>query len=323
MSYALSIALNMFRKHERPTSTVFSKEKSNIKGILLDAVAVEPFVTIVKSSTKATTKASTKTKRDSNDLIMNKVDQNNVNSTRIHDNNNLEMFIFLSNGTISEPINPNLHQLGQKETSRQPNGTKTAIQKEVVISAPKTRKRNLSESNTILNQSIVENHKDVKNPIISFMVYGEPIALARHRSTRAGILYNPSAKAQSIFLKASQQYLPINCPLEGPLAVNLLFCHSRPKNHYKTGKNSHVLKDGADYWHSKRGDIDNLVKFVLDALNKHAYLDDSQVAVLSTAKIYTNDKPYVQVTIKKLDENDKLNFDKISVIDNSFSSVHT
>ena len=34
--------------------------------------------------------------------------------------------------------------------------------------------------------------------------------------------------------------------------------------------------------------MDNLVKFVLDSLNKRAYLYDSQIALLSTAKLYAN-----------------------------------
>ena len=41
-------------------------------------------------------------------------------------------------------------------------------------------------------------------------------------------------------------------PLEGPLEVRLLFYFSRPKNHYRSGRYAHILKDGADCWHIKR-----------------------------------------------------------------------
>ena len=53
-------------------------------------------------------------------------------------------------------------------------------------------------------------------------------------------------------------------------------------------------------------DVDNLVKFVLDSLNKVAYLDDSQVAVLKTAKLYTNGEARSEVHIRRLRDCDDL-----------------
>lgn len=53
-------------------------------------------------------------------------------------------------------------------------------------------------------------------------------------------------------------------------------------------------------------DIDNLAKFVLDAINKKAYLDDGQVAVLSTAKLYTEAEPRIEVKIRKLADDDDM-----------------
>lgn len=47
-------------------------------------------------------------------------------------------------------------------------------------------------------------------------------------------------------------------------------------------------------------DIDNLAKFVLDALNSVAYKDDCQVCVLQACKAYTDQEPGVHVRIKKL-----------------------
>jgi Holliday junction resolvase RusA-like endonuclease len=39
-------------------------------------------------------------------------------------------------------------------------------------------------------------------------------------------------------------------------------------------------------WHTKRSDLDNLVKSVKDALNKVAYFDDAQVCELHAKKIW-------------------------------------
>lgn len=48
-------------------------------------------------------------------------------------------------------------------------------------------------------------------------------------------------------------------------------------------------------------DVDNLSKFVLDALNKAAYLDDSQVVALKAVKLYADDGPSrIVVMLKSL-----------------------
>jgi hypothetical protein len=53
-------------------------------------------------------------------------------------------------------------------------------------------------------------------------------------------------------------------------------------------------------------DIDNLVKFVLDSLNKVAFVDDRQVSLLSSAKLYTDGPPKIVVHIRKLFDSDAM-----------------
>jgi Holliday junction resolvase RusA-like endonuclease len=55
-------------------------------------------------------------------------------------------------------------------------------------------------------------------------------------------------------------------------------------------------------------DLDNLVKFVLDALNAKAYEDDSQIAVIKSAKFYTLGEPYTKIILRKLSETDYEDF---------------
>ena len=50
---------------------------------------------------------------------------------------------------------------------------------------------------------------------------------------------------------------------------------------------------------TKRPDLDNMTKAVLDALNKYVYPDDSQIIALSTIKHY-GEPPRIEVTIQKL-----------------------
>lgn len=98
---------------------------------------------------------------------------------------------------------------------------------------------------------------------INFTLLGEPIPLKRHRMAR-GIMFNPSSKEQKTFLKLSEEFIP-HTPLEGPLEARMIFYFSRPKYHYGTGRNASVKKKGAPIWHSKKIDLDNLIKFVLDS----------------------------------------------------------
>lgn len=82
-------------------------------------------------------------------------------------------------------------------------------------------------------------------------IFGEPVSLARHRVTRFGRMYNPSAPLQASFLKAFSPYIPPT-PFAGPVAVRLDFYMSRLKKHYGTGKKANVLKENADSWHTKK-----------------------------------------------------------------------
>lgn len=133
----------------------------------------------------------------------------------------------------------------------------------------------------------------------SLTVFGEPLSLARHRSTKAGVTYNPSMKAQRSFLESCQHLIPTT-PLVGPLSASLSFHFKRPKTHYRSHQKELILKEGSDVYHIKRKDIDNLVKFVLDSLNKIAYQDDSQIAVLQCIKLYTEGESRTEIEFKKL-----------------------
>ena len=71
----------------------------------------------------------------------------------------------------------------------------------------------------------------------------------------------------------------------------------RPKSHYRTGKYAGLVKDR---WQKimmdKKPDIDNLIKFVLDALQgQEGYIvDDSQVVRIYAEKLYS-DKPRTEI----------------------------
>lgn len=61
------------------------------------------------------------------------------------------------------------------------------------------------------------------------------------------------------------------------VSIQMAFSFARPKNHYRTGKYSHLYKDSAPNSHTQKPDTDKLIRAVLDALTGVCYADDCQV----------------------------------------------
>jgi len=135
---------------------------------------------------------------------------------------------------------------------------------------------------------------------ISLQVLGEPTAQKRHRSVRMGKFnrqYDPSAADKGDFLSIVQKHAP-ETPHAIPLQLDLRFYFTRPKAHYKSGKNAHLLKDNPPEYHTSRPDCDNLCKFVMDALNKIYWKDDSYIVSLTVQKLYSeNPRTEIELTI--------------------------
>ena len=136
----------------------------------------------------------------------------------------------------------------------------------------------------------------------------EPTSLKRHRHTfKGGRTYDPSAKDKKKFIQL------IDIPttkMEKPIKCILKFYSSRPKSHYRTGKYSHLLKNSSPKYNTSKKDVDNMAKFVLDALNNKLYVDDCQIVKLECEKLYSEDnigKIYMKFTEivedETLDEN--------------------
>ena len=129
------------------------------------------------------------------------------------------------------------------------------------------------------------------NPINVF-VPGVPKPLKRPRFSR-GRVFDPSKQDKIEFLRMFAQFCPdlVPAPKDTALRISLSFYFPRPKAHFRTGRYAHLLKDSAPpYWNMiKTPDVDNLVKFVLDALNGNLYVDDKQVVELEARKCYVNE----------------------------------
>lgn len=138
---------------------------------------------------------------------------------------------------------------------------------------------------------------------VKFTVPGQPKGKARARTVRRG-----GGKSFSYTPEGTVLYenLIKTCYLQDaghvlfndgqPLAVSITAFYEVPKSYSK--KKKQEMLDGQLY-PTKKPDIDNIAKCVLDALNKLAYRDDTQVVRLHTEKHYA-EIPRVEVEIREV-----------------------
>jgi Holliday junction resolvase RusA-like endonuclease len=145
---------------------------------------------------------------------------------------------------------------------------------------------------------------------ISFVVHGTP----RPQGSKKFVGFGKSGHGKLI--DASKQLKPWR-NLVGQVAANafgdqplftgaieliLDFHFARPKSHYRTGRNAHILKNNAPKYHTKKPDFDKLTRAIADALTAIIYRDDSQVFGGHIIKQYAPDGhgSGVRITVKEL-----------------------
>lgn len=109
----------------------------------------------------------------------------------------------------------------------------------------------------------------------TFTAFGKPKSKERPRMTRSGRTYTPQATLQAE-ARIREQY---DGPLfEGPLKVEI---------RYLADQQEITIIELVDWDNISRlrADVDNLVKCSLDALNKYAWNDDSQVKSITAMKL--------------------------------------
>jgi Holliday junction resolvase RusA-like endonuclease len=122
--------------------------------------------------------------------------------------------------------------------------------------------------------------------VCTIVVDGDPVALKRPRHRFGGHTYDPNYRDKKKFVRECQEQLPA-APLEGAIALSMLFELPRAKMHFSTAKKTLGLrKETAPELPVKVPDLDNLVKFVLDALNEHLFVDDKQICEINARKCY-------------------------------------
>ena len=120
---------------------------------------------------------------------------------------------------------------------------------------------------------------------IRLMIKGIPIRKGRPRFTRTGHVYTPQAtrQAERAIADAWIQSTNARAPHNGPIMIHLQFVFTPPASWPKWKREQAA---GGRILHTTKPDVDNLAKLVLDALNGHAWIDDSQISCTIATKHY-------------------------------------
>ena len=132
--------------------------------------------------------------------------------------------------------------------------------------------------------------------IYEFEVPGKVIGKGRPRlNSYTGAVYTPTRTKD--YESLVEQYFLLKYPrfkiLEGRIKVNIIAYFSIPKTTKKSETNEMLDNNISP---TKKPDIDNIVKVVLDSMNKFAFRDDNQITKLEVEKKYAlEDKVYVKI----------------------------
>lgn len=136
--------------------------------------------------------------------------------------------------------------------------------------------------------------------MISFTVYGEPVAQGRPRAAAVNgqvVMYDPQkSRDYKYYVRlAAAQHKPPK-PLEGELEVVIDVYRSIPKS---MPKRKRQLALQGKIRPVTKPDVDNYVKAIKDALSGIIWKDDKQVVSLTVRKWYS-DMPRVEIDIEEV-----------------------
>lgn len=141
--------------------------------------------------------------------------------------------------------------------------------------------------------------------IVRFTVPGEPKGKGRPRFTSRGGYPRVYTSAETTAYENKVRFCYItNChklKFEGSIALTAICYFPIPKS--TTKKQKELMLAGKVY-HTKRPDVDNCIKSLLDGLNGVAFVDDKQIAEICALKLYS-DEPRVELTIEDIPRSDE------------------
>lgn len=138
---------------------------------------------------------------------------------------------------------------------------------------------------------------------VKFEVLGVPVGKSRPKFTTVkghAVAYTPAKTVNyETLVRLSYQQQCAGCMFDKdkPLRAIIRAFFPIPKSVSKMKREQ--MRD-LRILHTKRPDVDNIVKAVLDALNGVAYYDDSQIAEVMISKAYA-EQPKVMIELCEVD----------------------
>jgi Holliday junction resolvase RusA-like endonuclease len=123
---------------------------------------------------------------------------------------------------------------------------------------------------------------------IMFTIYGEPVPKGRPRFSTRGkfpVAYTPekTKNYESEVGMMAKAAMGASKPLEGALEAFIYVTFPVPASYSK--KRTEACLSGQEK-HTKKPDLDNVVKAVLDGMSDIVFLSDSQITSIHATKVY-------------------------------------
>ena len=136
---------------------------------------------------------------------------------------------------------------------------------------------------------------------IMFTIYGEPVPKGRPRFSTRGkfpVAYTPekTKNYESEVGMMAKAAMGASEPLEGALEAFIYVTFAVPASYSK--KRTEACLSGQEK-HTKKPDLDNVVKAVLDGMSDIVFLSDSQITSIYATKVY-GEVAKVEVLVKQV-----------------------
>jgi Holliday junction resolvase RusA-like endonuclease len=136
----------------------------------------------------------------------------------------------------------------------------------------------------------------VNGPVATIRAYGLPAPQGSKRHVGHGVMVESSLRVKPWREAVKTAALDTVVhgwvqPLDEPLIVEMTFTFVRPRSHYRTGKNAHLLKDDAPTRPAGPPDVSKLARSTEDALTDAGlWRDDARVVEYTRlAKVWADE----------------------------------
>ncbi|MGA4726273.1 RusA family crossover junction endodeoxyribonuclease [Micromonospora taraxaci] len=134
-------------------------------------------------------------------------------------------------------------------------------------------------------------------PLITITAYGQPAPQGSKRHVGNGVMVESSKYVKPWREAVKAAALDVRgagwVSLDAPLVASMVFTFARPRGHYRTGRNAHLLRDTAPARPATTPDLSKLIRSTEDALTDAGiWRDDARVVeYLETSKAYPGEGP--------------------------------